>query len=255
MKDALGRVGSVLLLGGGSEIGLAIIDRLVANGCTTAVLAARRPEACAADRTRLLAAGATTVEAISFDALDSASHPAVIADAFSRVGDIDLVIAAFGLLGDQDAFEADPVAAAHAVQANYVGAVSSLLAAASRLRAQGHGDIVVLSSVAGERARRSNYVYGSSKAGLDAFAQGLGDSLVGSGVHVLVVRPGFVKGRMTDGMDPAPLATTPAAVADVVVAGLAAGKDTVWAPAPLRFLMSAFRHLPRTVWRKVSAAR
>jgi decaprenylphospho-beta-D-erythro-pentofuranosid-2-ulose 2-reductase len=253
MRDALGRVGSVLVLGGGSEIGLAITERLVADGCETVVLAARRPDTVASAAERLRAAGASTVEAVAFDACDSGSHQAVVDGVFHRFGDIDLVLAAFGVLGDQATFDADPAAAAEAVQANYVGAVSSLLAVAARLRAQGHGTIVVLSSVAGERARKSNYVYGSSKAGLDAFAQGLGDALEGTGARVLVVRPGFVKGRMTEGMDPAPLATTPEGVADVVIAALASGREVAWAPGPLRWLMSVLRHLPRPVWRKVSA--
>ncbi|MEO7555948.1 MAG: decaprenylphospho-beta-D-erythro-pentofuranosid-2-ulose 2-reductase [Acidimicrobiales bacterium] len=253
MRDSLGRVASALVLGGRSEIGLAIASRLVADGCETVVLAARRPAELADVETQLRALGAKTVDAVAFDALDSASHPATIDAVFDRHGDIDVVIAAFGVLGDQATFDADPAAGAAAAQANYVGAVSSLLAVAKHLREQGHGTIVVLSSVAGERTRKANYVYGSSKAGLDAFAQGLGDALVGSGASVLVVRPGFVKGRMTAGMDPAPLATTPEAVADVVVAALAARREIVWAPGPLRWVMAVFRHLPRTVWRKVSA--
>jgi decaprenylphospho-beta-D-erythro-pentofuranosid-2-ulose 2-reductase len=112
---------------------------------------------------------------------------------------------------------------------------------------------VVLSSVAGERVRRSNFVYGSSKAGLDGFAQGLGDSLVGTGVDVLVVRPGFVHSAMTEGRETPPLSTTPEAVADAVADALVAGRHTVWVPGTFRFVMSAFRHLPRPVWRRLSA--
>jgi decaprenylphospho-beta-D-erythro-pentofuranosid-2-ulose 2-reductase len=139
------------------------------------------------------------------------------------------------------------------VQANYVGAVSSGLAAAQRLKAQGHGTIVVLSSVAGERVRAANFVYGSSKAGLDAFAQGLGDALLGTGVQVLVVRPGFVHTKMTAGMDAAPFSTSPEAVADAIAAGLATGKETIWVPPILRVVFGGFRHLPRLAWRRVSA--
>jgi decaprenylphospho-beta-D-erythro-pentofuranosid-2-ulose 2-reductase len=122
---------------------------------------------------------------------------------------------------------------------------------ANRMKAQGHGSIVVLSSVAGERARRSNFVYGSSKAGVDAFFQGLADALVGTGVHVMVVRPGFVRTKMTAGMKPAPLSTTPEAVADAIVAGLARGSTTVWVPPALRYLMSALRHVPRPLFRRL----
>jgi len=123
------------------------------------------------------------------------------------------------------------------------------------MKPQGQGTVVVLSSVAGERARPSNFVYGSSKAGLDAFAQGLGDSVRDAGLRVMVVRPGFVTTKMTTGMEPAPLSTTPEAVADAVASGLASGKELVWVPATLRVLFSAFRHLPRPLWRKVSAGR
>jgi decaprenylphospho-beta-D-erythro-pentofuranosid-2-ulose 2-reductase len=109
----------------------------------------------------------------------------------------------------------------------------------------------VLSSVAGDRARRANFVYGSTKSGLDAFAQGLSDALHGSGVHVLVVRAGFVIGRMTEGRTPAPMAVTPEDVADVIVASLRRGRGTVYAPAQLRYVMSAVKLLPRPVFRKL----
>ena len=109
----------------------------------------------------------------------------------------------------------------------------------------------MLSSVAAERPRRANYVYGSTKAGLDAFATGLGDDLHGSGVRVMVVRPGFVAGRMTAGMKAAPFATTPAAVADAVAANLTAPTGTVWVPGVLRYAMSVLRHLPRAIFRRL----
>jgi decaprenylphospho-beta-D-erythro-pentofuranosid-2-ulose 2-reductase len=111
--------------------------------------------------------------------------------------------------------------------------------------------MVVLSSVAGERARRSNYVYGASKAGLDAFFSGMGDALVGTGVRVMVVRPGFVHTKMTEGLDAAPLSTTPEAVAAAIVRGLERGSQTVWVPPTLRYVMSGLRHLPRPVFRRL----
>jgi decaprenylphospho-beta-D-erythro-pentofuranosid-2-ulose 2-reductase len=134
---------------------------------------------------------------------------------------------------------------------NFGGAMSAGLAVADRLRAQGHGSLVVLSSVAGERVRKANFVYGATKAGLDGFAQGLGDSLAGTGANVLVVRPGFVHSKMTDGMKAAPFATTPEAVADAVVSGLRKGRRTVWVPGILRPVFAVFRHLPGAVWRRL----
>jgi short-subunit dehydrogenase len=110
---------------------------------------------------------------------------------------------------------------------------------------------VVFSSVAGVRVRRANYVYGSAKAGLDGFAGGLGDALAGSGVRLLLVRPGFVIGRMTEGMSPAPLSSTPDQVADATVAALRRGREVVWVPGALRLMFAVLRLLPRAIWRRM----
>lgn len=244
MKDALGQVQSVLVLGGTSEIGLATARALVERRARTVVLAARSPEHCADATSDLRAAGAERVEAVHFDAVDTGSHAAVVGDVFSRFGDIDLALVAFGVLGEED----DPVSV---LQVNTVGAASVMNAVAERMVAQGHGTIVLLSSVAGERVRKSNFMYGSSKAGADGFAQGLGDSLAGTGVDVMVVRPGFVKTKMTAGLDPVPFSTTADAVAREIVRGLARGSDVVWAPPVLRVVMSALRHVPRPLFRRL----
>ena len=254
MKNALGAVQSALVLGGGSDIAQATLRRLVSQGCRTVVLAARRPDELADEIDALKHAGATSVTTVAFDALDTASHATVIDSCFAG-SDVDLAIIAFGVLGEQASLDDDPEAAAELARANYVGVVSSGLAVANAMRKQGHGTIVVMSSVAGERVRKANFVYGSTKAAADAFAQGLGDSLVGSGVHVMLVRPGFVHTKMTAGMEPAPFATDPDAVADAIVNGLASGKEVVWVPPALRWVMTAFRHMPRPVWRRVSASR
>src|SRR5882757_8360380 len=240
MKDALGSVQSVLVLGGGSDIALATLRELVQRRTRTIVLAARDPAALEPVAAELRAAGATTVEILAFDARDMSSH-----DAF-----VDGALLAFGVLGDQEVAEHDGRAAVDIAEVNYVGSVSVAVPISQRMRAQGHGTIVALSSVAGERARRANFVYGSSKAGMDAFFQGLGDSLVGSGVRVMIVRPGFVHTKMTEGMDAAPMSTTPEAVADAIVHGLARNRETVWVPAQMRYVMSVLRHVPRPVFRK-----
>lgn len=251
MNDALGEPQSVLVLGGTSEIGVATARALAERRARTVILAARDPARCAAAAETIRAAGASTVEAVPFDARDFGSHGAFVDDVYARFGDVDVALVAFGLLGDQDEASRDPRAAIDLVETNFTGAVSVMTPLAQRMASAGHGTIVVLSSVAGERARKSNFVYGSSKAGVDAFAQGLGDSLAGSGVSVMVVRPGFVKTKMTEGMDPAPFSTTPEAVADSIVAGLARGSHTVWAPGVLRGVMSALRHVPRPVFRRL----
>ncbi len=251
MRNAVGNVQSVLVLGGGSDIGLAVARRLVREGARTVVLAGRRPEAYAEAEQALRTAGASTVLSVGFDADDTDSHAAVVADVVGQVGDLDVSVVAFGVLGDQALDEKDPAAAVAVARTNYLGGVSVLTVLSQQLQAQGHGALVVLSSVAGERVRRSNFVYGSAKAGLDGFATGLADALHGSGARVLVVRPGFVASKMTEGMDKAPLSTTPDAVAEVVVKGLRGSATVVWAPPALRLVMSALRHVPRPLFRRL----
>jgi decaprenylphospho-beta-D-erythro-pentofuranosid-2-ulose 2-reductase len=249
MRDALGSIRSVLLLGGSSEIGLATAEMLVRQrGATKVVLAGR-------DRTRMevgaegLERAGAEVAFADFDAEAVDTHEGSVERVWQEHGDIDVTIVAFGVLGDQAVAEKDPSAAVHIATVNYTGAVSVGLHVANRIDRQGHGAMVVLSSVAGERARRANFVYGSSKAGLDAFAQGLGDRLAKGGGHVLVVRPGFVHTRMTEGMDPAPFSTTPEAVAHDIVRALDRRAHTVHSPNVLRWVMTVLRHLPRALFR------
>ncbi|MFJ4622509.1 decaprenylphospho-beta-D-erythro-pentofuranosid-2-ulose 2-reductase [Streptomyces sp. NPDC088812] len=249
MKDAFGLPQSLLVLGGSSEIAMATARRLIARRTTTVWLAGR-PSTALEQSAAELRGLCAEVRTVPFDALDPESHETVLGKVFAE-GDIDMVLLAFGVLGEQARDERDPVAAARVAQTNYTGAVSSCLVAARALQAQGHGSLVVLSSVAGERARRTNFIYGSSKAGLDAFAQGLGDALHGTGVHVMVVRPGFVRSRMTAGLDETPLATTPEAVATAVELGLRRRSETVWVPGMLRVVMSVLRHVPRGVFRRL----
>jgi len=250
MRDSTGGVQSALVLGGSSEIGLAIARRLVDDRCRRVVLAGRPSPRLDEAASELRAAGAE-VDLVDFDAAAPDTHAKALQTAFDG-GDLDVVVLAFGVLGDQEDFDRDPLAAVDAVTVNYTGAVSSGLLVAEHLRRQGHGTLVVLSSVAGVRTRRDNFVYGSTKAGLDGFAQGLGDSLRGTGARVMVVRPGFVTTRMTEGMAPAPFSTTAPAVADDVVDGLRRGRHTVWSPAVLAPVFGVLRVLPRPLWRKLA---
>jgi decaprenylphospho-beta-D-erythro-pentofuranosid-2-ulose 2-reductase len=249
MKDAFGRVRSVLLLGGRSDIGLAVVARLVDQGATKVVLAAR----AGVDEETLdqVRRPGIEVTSLDFDGGDPQSHPAFVEQAFAVLGDVDVVLDAFGVLGSNEQFEGDPVYAAESTMTNFGGHVSVGLLIADRLKYQGHGTLVVLSSVAGVRVRKANYVYGAAKAGLDGFATGLADALHGTGASVLVVRPGFVRSSMTEGMSPAPMAVGPAEVADAVVVGLRKGSGVVWVPAQLGALFGILRNLPRTVWRRM----
>jgi len=170
-------------------------------------------------------------------------------------GEPDVVVLAFGVLGDQARAEHDAEHATAVLHTDYVAQVAALTHVADRLRTAGRGEIVVFSSIAGVRVRRANYVYGSAKAGLDGFASGLADALHGSGVHLVLVRPGFVVGRMTagSGLSPVPsLSPTPEQVAEATARALARGRNAVvWVPATLRLLAAIMRVLPRPVWRRM----
>jgi decaprenylphospho-beta-D-erythro-pentofuranosid-2-ulose 2-reductase len=252
MRDALGAVQSVLVLGGSSEIGAAIAAELARPRAATVILAGRSPDRMAPWAEQIKAAGAGRVELIAFDADQPDTHDQVISQAAqSAGGDLDVIVIAFGLLGNQSVDETGGPGAVQLATTNYVGSVSTGLAAARQLRNQGHGAIVALSSVAGERVRRANFIYGSSKAGMDGFYQGLGDALAGSGVHVLIVRPGFVHTKMTQDMPQAPMATTPHHVAQATVRALQNNRDIIWVPPQLQPIFTIFRHLPRPLWRRI----
>jgi len=236
----------ILLLGGSSDIGLAILAALGTTPETEVLLAARNPAA-------LSGAGRVLpckVRTLRYDALEFAAHEAFVDEVFAG-GPVDLVISAAGVLIPQPELDRDPARAATMIGTNFTGHVTTLLACAARMRDQGHGTIVVLSSIAAIRPRKANLVYGASKAGLDAFGRGLADALHRTGVRVLLIRPGFVIGRMTAGMVPAPLATTPAAVGQAVATALAHGDRTVWVPRSLAFLAAALRLIPRPLWRRL----
>jgi decaprenylphospho-beta-D-erythro-pentofuranosid-2-ulose 2-reductase len=249
MIDAVGNPQSLLLLGGTSEIGLAIARRYAGRRPLRVVLAARPSPRLDAAVAELREAGAT-VSTVDFEATDFDAHPATLDKAFAD-GDIDVAVVAFGLLGDAEQAWQDHSRAVELAQVNYTAAVSVGVALAERMRRQGHGRIAALSSVAGERVRRSNFVYGSTKAGMDGFYLGLGEALRGEGVAVTVVRPGFVHTKMTAGMKAAPLSAQPEDVAAVVVDAVSKRKELVWAPAPLRVLMSVLRHIPRVIFRRL----
>jgi decaprenylphospho-beta-D-erythro-pentofuranosid-2-ulose 2-reductase len=251
VKDALGDVQSVLVLGGSSELGLAIALALARPRLANVVLAGRNVDALESAARGLQEAGAGTVSTVEFDADDTDGHEAVVGKAVGILGELDVVVLAFGLLGDQSADEAGGTGAVEVARTNYVGGVSVGLVVAKRLREQGHGTLVVLSSVAGERVRRSNFIYGSSKAGLDGFAQGLGAALAGSGASVLIVRAGFVRTKMTAGMAAPPLSTSADAVAAAVVKAVRQGREIVWVPWELRWVLVVVRHLPRPVFRRL----
>lgn len=246
MRDALGAVQRVLVLGGGSDIGQAIAARLAAPRDADIVLAGRNVSAG-----DLESRTGSSVAVDWFDARAVGEHRSVLDGLWSSHGGFDVVVLAFGVQHEQSLVDTEPALAVDMAETNYVGAISAASEAARLLREQGHGALVVLSSVAAERTRRSLFAYASSKAGIDSFALGLGDALAPDGVQVLVVRPGFVHTKLTAGLKAPPLSTTPDAVAAVVADGLARGARIVWAPPLMRWVMTVLRHLPHAVFSRL----
>lgn len=232
---------------------MAILSALRLPVGAEVILAGRDPQ-------RLESAGkalsGVQVSVARYDAADVASHQAFV-DEVCAAGVPNLVIAAAGVLIPQPMVARDVSQAATMITTNFTGHVTTLLALAGPMRSRGRGTIVVLSSIASVRPRKFNFVYGATKAALDAFGRGLADELHGTGVDVLLVRPGFVTGRMTEGMDPAPMATTPAGVGAAVAAALdpvtlqARRTGVIWVPAPLVGLATVMRTIPRPIWRKL----
>jgi decaprenylphospho-beta-D-erythro-pentofuranosid-2-ulose 2-reductase len=249
--DAVGNPQAILLLGGTSEIGLAICERYLQNAHARILLAAM-PDDPGRDAAvaQMKAAGARSVELIDFEATDTDSHPKMIDAAFAG-GDVDVAIVAFGLLGDAEELWQNQRKAVQIAEINYTAAVSVGVLLGEKMRAQGFGQIIAMSTVAGERVRRSNFVYGSTKAGLDGFYLGLGEALKPSGVRVLVIRPGQVRTRMSAHIKEAPLTVDKEYVANLAVTAAAKGKELVWAPGAFRYVMMVLRHIPRPIFRKL----
>ncbi|MEA4944280.1 MAG: decaprenylphospho-beta-D-erythro-pentofuranosid-2-ulose 2-reductase [Propionicimonas sp.] len=250
MIDATGNPQTVLLLGGTSDIGLAIVGEYLAKQPLRVVLAARpspgRDEAAAG----LRAAGASEVDVLDFDATAFDTHPGVI-DAAWEIADVDVAIVAFGLLGDAEQAWQDQAAAVALAQVNYTGAVSVGVLLGQRMKAQGYGQIIALSSVAGEIVRRSNFVYGSTKAGFDGFYRLLGEALEPFGPKVLVVRPGQVRTKMLTGLKPGPGVIAPEALARTVVDAARDGRTLIWVPAFFRPMMWVLKHVPGPIFRRL----
>ncbi|MBU3060233.1 decaprenylphospho-beta-D-erythro-pentofuranosid-2-ulose 2-reductase [Nocardia sp. NEAU-G5] len=251
MINAVGNPQTILLLGGTSEIGLAICAEYLKKGPARILLAALPNDPLRADAVaQMEAAGASTVELIDFDALDTDGHPKVI-DAAWAGGDVDVAIVAFALDGDPEELWQNQRKAVRVAQVNYTASVSVGVLLGEKMKAQGFGRIIVMSSVAGERVRRSNFVYGSTKAGMDGFYLGLGEALRPHGPRVLVIRPGMVRTRFSAHVKEAPLTVNKEDIAVLAVTSAQQGKELVWAPGPFRFVMMILRHIPRPIFRRL----
>ena len=252
MQDAFGRPQRVVVLGGTSDIARAICVRLCAGGIERVVLAGRSESLLAAATEELTAAGAAEVAVIRFDALAPSGAADTVASSFEAAGGpVDLVVVAVGALGDQRHDEDDAAGTLDVVNATYTWPVAALSAMRGRLVEQGTGRVLVLSSVAGVRVRRTNYLYGAAKSGLDATCIGMAESLRCTGVRLQVLRPGFVRSKMTEGLAQAPFTTDVAAVADVAVAGLRSDATVLWSPPLLRYVFCVLRLVPQALWRRL----
>lgn len=252
MIDAVGNPQSLLVLGGTSDIALATAHKYAEQRPLRIVLADRPEEQERLDQaSEKLRATGSTVTTLTFDARDPESHGEVVEKAFAD-GDIDVTMVAFGVQADNEQAWTDPAVARLTAEVNYVAPMSLGVHLAQKLRKQGHGHMVMMASPAGERARRTNFVYGSAKGGIDLFYTGLTYALADSGVKVTVVRPNFVKTKLTEGMKPAPMAQTPQQVATAIVDAVRKGKESIWVPTQMRWVMTVLRHLPRAIFRRLS---
>ncbi|GAB4292128.1 MAG: SDR family oxidoreductase [Roseovarius sp.] len=240
--------GAVLILGARSDIGLAIAHAFAAEGHPIR-LAARAPERLAEARADLALRHGVEVTLHPFDALAYAEHAAFL-DALPELPEI--AVCAVGLLGDQRRSETDMDAARLVMRTNFEAPASILGLLANRFEARGSGTIVGIASVAGDRGRATNYVYGAAKAGLAAWLSGLRNRLAGKGVHVLTVKPGFVATRMTETMDlPARLTAQPEEVGHAVLRAVRRRRNVIYVRPVWRLIMAIIRAIPEPLFKRM----
>lgn len=242
---------NILIIGAGSAIAKATA-RLWAGQGHRLYLVARNRERLEADAADLRIRGAGIAGTAQLDVNDLERHEAVLDAAAAALGGLDVALIAHGTLGDQKAGEKDFQAALRELNTNAVSVLSLLTLLANRLETQGHGAVAVISSVAGDRGRQSNYIYGTAKGAVSIFMQGLRQRLAKRGVQVLTVKPGFVDTPMTRDFKKGALWASPEAIAKAIDKGLAGGKDVVYAPGFWRGIMLIIRAIPERVFKKLA---
>ncbi|MDF0599363.1 SDR family oxidoreductase [Psychromarinibacter sp. C21-152] len=237
----------VLILGARSDIAMATARRFAQAGHPLQ-LAARDPAALRSEAERLAAETGVTVTCHAYDALATEALEPFI-DSLPDLPEV--AVCAVGTMNDQATNRADLAAATRDIRSNFEGPALTLGVVANRFEARGSGTLVGISSVAGDRGRASNYVYGAAKAGFTAFLSGLRNRLAGKGVHVVTVKPGFVATKMTEGMDlPARLTAAPGQVADAIFAAVETRRNVVYTKPVWRWIMALIRALPEAVFKK-----
>ncbi|AKK10116.1 decaprenylphospho-beta-D-erythro-pentofuranosid-2-ulose 2-reductase [Corynebacterium uterequi] len=251
MLNAVGQAQNILLLGGSSEIGLGIVEEFLSRGPARVTLAGRVEEdGLEAAAEQVINAGASDVELLDFDALDTASHPEIVEQAFAH-GDVDVAIVAFGVMGDQEEIWQDQAKAVASSAINYTAYVSFGVLLGQYFKRQGHGTIVAMSSVAGMKVRRSNFTYGSAKAGVDGFFTQLGVALEGDGVNVLVVRPGQVRTKLSAHVEEAPFTVDVPVVGKAVVDAILHRKKTLYVHPIFELVTLVLQHIPAPIMKRL----
>ena len=238
----------VLILGARSDIGKAVAHKFAALGHPIQ-LAARNVETLQAEKTDLELRYRIPVTLHEFDALATETHPQFVASLPELP---QIAVSAVGLMGRQEDNERDLDAACSVMRSNYEGPASILALLANRFEERDSGTLVGISSVAGERGRATNYVYGSAKAGFTAFLSGLRNRLAKHGVHVVTVLPGFVATQMTEGMDlPARLTAQPNEVAEAIARAVTRKRDVIYVRPIWRLIMLIIRNIPEQIFKRL----
>ncbi len=253
VENAFGQPQNVVVLGGSSDIARAITKRLCAARARTFVLAGRNESLLKVATNDAVECGATMVNTVLFDAEEPKYAAATVRAAFEKVGGpVDLVVIAVGLLGVQSSDEDSADAVMRLITVNFTWPAAALAEIRRLLVAQGSGRILVISSIAAVRVRRSAYLYSSAKAGLDRMCTGLAQSLEGTGVKMQIIRPGFVRTKMSQGLAEPPFTTGASEVAEYVMRALATGDVVNWSPPILRYVAFVIEHLPAVMWRRIA---
>jgi decaprenylphospho-beta-D-erythro-pentofuranosid-2-ulose 2-reductase len=241
----------ILVLGATSGIAEATCRIWAAQGASL-FLVGRNAEKLAAVAADLKTRGASYVDTAVADLDDTDQHPALLAHAINSLTGMDIAFLAHGILGDQAQAEQDFNTAAQIIHTNFMAPVSLLTWLANFCVQRHAGTLAVLSSVAGDRGRKSNYVYGSSKAGLSAFLGGLRNRVDREGVTVLTIKPGPVKTAMTAGMPKSEKFADVDKVAESIVRAIDKRKDTLYVPFQWRAIMFIIRNIPERIFKKLN---
>ena len=242
---------TVLALGATSAIAEATL-RLLAERGARFYLVGRHPDKLHAVAADLHTRGASGVATHAMDLDDTAAHGAMLMAAAQSLGTIELALLAHGVLGDQQEAEASYAAAEAVVRTNFLSAVSLISWLANYFETMKQGTLAVISSVAGDRGRKSNYVYGASKGALTIFVDGVRNRIDRAGVQVLTIKPGFVATPMTAHLAQGPLFAKPAQVARGIVKAIEKRRDVVYLPGYWRWIMLAVRMVPRRVFKNMN---